>query len=419
MTAMKDERKTKKQLIEELQATRERVRELEVSENLHKQAGELLHIFRINSPIGMFVVQDHKFVFTNKQFQKVTGVRAKELVGTHPLDHVWPEDREIVRQNAIKMLKGEPTPPYRYRIIRRDGQIRWMREGVVSVQYRGRRAALGHSMDITDGIEAEAKLRKLYEDEKKWHHELEAEVRKRIEFTRALVHELKTPLTPILFSSELLVSELKEEPWLSVARNIHRGANNLNNRIDELLDLARVEIGSLKLNPKLVAAPQLLSSIADYVESLIAKNHQHLVRDIPPTLPQVWADEERLQQIILNLLINASKFNPEGGTITLAAREEDKSLVVEVKDTGPGIPKKEQERIFQPYQRRITDRERLGGLGLGLALCKHLVELHGGRIWVESQVGKGSVFAFAIPLKSPVPAEGNEIKEPVSEAVGN
>jgi signal transduction histidine kinase len=274
-------------------------------------------------------------------------------------------------------------------------------------------------MDITDGIEAEAKLRALYEDEKKWRHELEAEVRKRIEFTRALVHELKTPLTPILFSSELLVSELKEEPWLSVARNIHRGANNLNNRIDELLDLARVEIGSLQLNPKLVDAVQLLKNVADYVESLIAKNHQHLVRDIPTYLPQLWADEDRLQQIMLNLLINASKFNPEGGTITLAAREEDKSLVVEVKDTGPGIPKKEQERIFQPYQRRITDRERLGGLGLGLALCKNLVELHGGRIWVESQVNKGSVFAFSIPLKPSVPVEENGIKEQVSEAVGN
>ena len=123
--------------------------------------------------------------------------------------------------------------------------------------------------------------------------------------------------------------------------------------------------------------------------------------------------------IILNLLVNASKFNPEGGTITLAARKEDKSLVIEVRDTGPGIPKKEQERIFQPYQRRRTDRERLGGLGLGLSLCKNLVELHGGRIWVESQVGKGSVFAFAIPLKSPVQAEGNGIKEQVSEAVGN
>jgi PAS domain S-box-containing protein len=419
MTTVKDERKTKKQLIEELNSLRKRVSELETAENLHRQAGEILHIFRINSPIGMFIVQDRKFVFTNEEFQRVTGISASKLVGTHPLDRVLPEDREIVRENAIKMLKGELTSPYRYRIIRKDGQIRWMREGVVSVQYQGRRAALGHSVDITEGIEAEAKMRQLYENEKKLRHELEEEVRKRIEFTRALVHELKTPMTPVLFSSELLASELKDEPWLSIARNIHRGANNLNNRIDELLDLARVEIGSLQLNLKLIDTPQLLNNIADYVKSLIARNQQRLVRDISTSLPQVWADEERLQQVILNLLVNASKFTPEDGTITLAARQEDNSLVVEVRDTGPGIPKKEQEHIFLPYQRRRTDRERLGGLGLGLSLCKNLVELHGGRIWVESQVGKGSIFAFAIPLKSPAPPEDKGLKEQTSEAVGS
>ena len=320
MTPVKDELKTKKQLIDELKKLRKRVGRLETSKNVLKQEEELLHIFRINSPIGMFVVKDRKFIFANKQFQKILGIKAKKLVGTYPLDRIHPEDREMVREKAIMMLKGELSSPYKYRILTEDGQIRWIREGVISIQYQGSRAALGHSLDITERIKTEEKLQKLYENEKKLRHELEAEVQKRIEFTRALVHELKTPLTPVLFSSELLVDELHEEPWASIARNIHRGATNLNNRIDELLDLARVEIGRLQLNPKLVDAPQLLNNIADDVRALVAKNNQHLVRDIPATLPQVWADEERLQQIILNLLVNASKFIPEGGTITLAAR---------------------------------------------------------------------------------------------------
>jgi len=296
------------------------------------------------------------------------------------------------------MLKGERSTPYKYRIINKDGDVRWMLEGVASVQYQGRRAAVGHSMDITERERAQEKLEELYEQERKLRKELEAEAQRRIEFTRALVHELKTPLTPVLSSSELLLSELHEEPWASIARNIYRGATNLSNRIDELLDLAKVEIGILQLSPGRVDTRQLLHGIADDMAVVISKNGQSLVVALPPSLPLVWADKERLRQVVLNLLINASKFTPEGGKITLKAKGKDASLVVEIQDTGPGIPEEEQQRLFQPYHRQITDREHLSGLGLGLALCKYLVELHSGKIWVESQVGKGSTFGFSIPL---------------------
>ncbi len=257
---------------------------------------------------------------------------------------------------------------------------------------------MGHSLDITEREQAEEKLLGLYEQERNLRQELEAEVQRRIEFTRALVHELKTPLTPVLSSSDLLLSELKEEPWQSIARNIHRGASNLSNRIEELLDLARVEIGMLQLNPKPVDARQLLHRIANDMAATISSKHQSLNLALAPSLPLVWADEERLQQVVLNLLVNATKFTPEGGKITLKAREMDTALVVEIEDTGYGISEEERQRLFQPYHRQINDRERLSGLGLGLALCKNLVELHGGKIWVESQVDKGSTFSFSIPL---------------------
>ncbi|MFC2067663.1 ATP-binding protein [Chloroflexota bacterium] len=416
---MRDECKTKKQLIEELKSIRKRINELKNSINEHKQAGELLHIFRINTPIGMFVVQDRRFIFANKQFKKVIGIKPEKLVGSISLDHVYPDDREMVREKAIMMLKGELTTPYRYRIISKGGQLRWMMEGVVSIQYKGRRAVLGHSQDITDRIEAETKRQRLYENEKKLRHELEKEVQKRIEFTRALVHELKTPLTPILFSSELLVSELPQDPWFSIARNIHRGATNLNNRIDELLDLAKVEIGSLHLNLDSVDTRKLLINTADSIGALITKNNQYLVRDIPASLPKVWADKERLQQIILNLLINASKFTPGEGTITFVARKKNNTFMVKVKDTGPGIPKTEQARIFEPYQRRRSDRGRLSGLGLGLSLCKYLVKLHGGEICLESSGVKGSIFTFFIPIKSSIQIEENGLKEQTGEAAIN
>ena len=396
---MKDERKTTKQLINELAVLRQRVAELEASESQQKQQREeIIDILRNSTPVGLFMVQDGKFQFVNENFREITGGSPDELIGTDPMKLVLPEDREMVRENAIAMLKGERSTPYKYRIISKDGDVRWMLEGVASVQYQGRRAAVGHSVDITERERAQEKLEELYEQERKLRKELEAEAQRRIEFTRALVHELKTPLTPVLSSSELLATELHEEPWVSIARNIHRGAANLNNRIDELLDLARGEIGMLQLDPKEVDALQLLHEIADDMTVLVSDNGQSLVLALAPSLPLVWADEERLRQVVLNLLINASKFTPEGGKITLKAKEKDGALVVEVQDTGQGISEEEQQRLFQPYHRQINDRERLSGLGLGLALCKYLVELHGGKIWVESQVGKGSTFGFSVPL---------------------
>ena len=395
---MKDERKTKKQLINELAELRQQFAELETSKLQQWQEELLLHIFRIKSPIGLFIIQDRKFQFANDEFCRVTGHSSAELLGTDPMTLIHPEDRNMVRESAIKMLKEERSSPFKYRIVDRDGHIRWMLEGVISIQYRGREASLGHSMDITEREQSAAKLQELYEEEKKLRQELEAEVELRNLFTRALVHELKTPLTPVLASSELLATELHEEPWLSIAQNIHRGASNLSKRINELLDLAKGEMGMLRLNPKPVDIRQLLQGIADEMAVVVSSNGQSLTLALAPSLPLVWGDEERLRRVVLNLLINASKFTPEGGKLTLKANKKDTALVIEVEDTGPGIPEEEQERIFQPYYQHVSDRESISGMGLGLTLCKYLVELHGGKIWVESEVGKGSTFGFTVPL---------------------
>jgi signal transduction histidine kinase len=264
-------------------------------------------------------------------------------------------------------------------------------------------------MDITEQELAEEKLEEAYEKERRLRQELQIEVQRRVEFTRALVHELKTPLTPIMSSSDLLVSGLTEEPWLSVAQNIQRGAINLNKRIGELLDLARGEIGMLKLNPKRVDFLKLLQHVGSEMSVLASSNGQKLKVELPDSLPLPWADEDRLRQITQNLLVNATKFTPEGGTITLRAKEQNGSLIVEVQDTGDGISDEEQRRLFRPYHRQVGEREHLSGLGLGLALCKNLVQLHGGRIWVKSEEGKGATFSFSIPINSRAYQEGTTI----------
>lgn len=413
------DQRTRRDLVEEVAALRKRVAEFEQAESRHGQEEELVRIFRTNSPIGLFVVQDGKFQFVNENFRAITGANPDELIGTESRDLVLPEDRDMVRDNAVKMLKGEGTAPYRYRIVLPNGEIRWMLEGVASVQYQGQRAVLGHSMDVTELERAHEKLEDTYEQERTLRQQLEEEARRRIEFTRALVHELKTPLTAVLSSSELLYGELREEPWMSIAENIHRGAANLSNRIDELLDLARVEIGTLRLNPKVLDPLPMLKRIGREMDVVMAAAGQSLKIKLPASLPPVWADGERLWQVVQNLLVNASKFTPEGGTIVLRARSRNAFLEVAIADNGPGIPRKEQPRLFLPYHRRLGDREHLSGLGLGLALCKHLVEMHGGTIRVDSQVGKGSTFTFTIPLATEEQtAEGRE-KEMVNEGTSD
>jgi two-component system aerobic respiration control sensor histidine kinase ArcB len=395
---MRDNNKTKKQLIAELAELRQRIAQLEASESWQRQEEELFRILRSTTPIGLFIIQDGKLVFVNEDFRKVTGHSPDELIGTDSIQIVLPEDRVMVREAAIQMLKGQRSSAYQYRLVNKDGRIIWMLQGLVSTQYHGKRAALGFSTDITELVETKAKLGELYEREKKLREELETEVNKRIEFTRALVHELKTPLTPVLSSSDLLISELREEPWLSVAKNIYNGACNLDKRVDELLDLAKSEIGVLRVTPKAIDACQLLKEIAEEIAALVSSNRQTLTVCIPPSLSLVWADEERLRQVVLNLAINATKFTPEKGVIALRAKEKDDSLIVEVQDTGPGISEQQQKQLFQLYHREIFNQERFGGLGIGLALCKSLIELHGGKIWVESSVGNGSTFSFSLPL---------------------
>jgi PAS domain S-box-containing protein len=406
---MTDENKTKEQLIKELSNLRQRVAELEVSKNQFIENEETLKIFRTNMPIGLFIIQDGRFKFVNDNLRALLADVSDEIIESYSMKLVYPDDRERVRESAIKILRGESTTPYKYRIIDKEGQVRWLLESVASIQYQGRRAILGHAMDITEREMAQVKLEEAYEKERRLRQELQVEVQRRVEFTRALVHELKTPLTPIMSSSDLLVSGLKEEPWLSVAQNIQRGAINLNKRIGELLDLARGEIGMLRLNPKRVDFLKQLQHVGSEMSVVASSNGQTLNVELPETLSQPWADSDRLLQITQNLLVNATKFTPEGGTITLRAKEENGSIVVEVQDTGYGIPEEEQRRLFRPYHRQTGDREHLSGLGLGLALCKNLVQLHGGRIWVRSQEGKGSTFSFSIPINSRAQQAGTTI----------
>ncbi|MEW6756537.1 MAG: PAS domain S-box protein, partial [Candidatus Latescibacterota bacterium] len=368
-------------------------------------------------PIAVSIsrMADGSIVYVNQHFADIVsgdGASRGQLLGRSTAEfYADPgvRDRLLERLAAGERVRCEEIAGRRL-----DGSEFCVMASIEPLVFEGEEALMVGFYDITERKKAERKLRRLYERERELREQVEEEMGKRVEFTRALAHELKTPLTPVVMSSQILTSKLEDELLLRVAKNIERGASNLNSRIDELLDLARGEVGMLHIRPERVDLLELLREVVEEVSAVPASRGQRLVAKLPSGMPpvvrEVSADRVRVKQVVMNLLNNAFKYTPEGGRITLRVRGDEGNVVVEVKDTGPGIEKGDVKRLFNPYHRIDSDRERLSGLGLGLALCKTLVELHGGRIWVKSRVGKGSTFGFSLPVGRGV--EGGAAPEP-------
>ena len=158
------------------------------------------------------------------------------------------------------------------------------------------------------------------------------------------------------------------------------------------------EIGMLRLLIEPINPRKFIESVIEDNNSLLSSKQINLIRDIPSGLPKIHIDEARIRQVMDNLINNAYKFTDSGGTITIKAKEEDDNLIIEVKDSGLGLTKEQQKLVFDPYS-QVDNRERsVGGMGLGLAISKNLVEMHGGKMRVESRTGKGSRFSFTIPI---------------------
>jgi signal transduction histidine kinase/CheY-like chemotaxis protein len=231
--------------------------------------------------------------------------------------------------------------------------------------------------------------------------ELEAANQHKSEFLANMSHELRTPLNAIIGFSDLLLERsfgelnAKQEAYLNDVLN---SGNHLLSVINDILDLAKVEAGKMELEVASFVLSETLESGLIMVRER-AQNHGIRVSlRVDPQIYVVEADERKIKQVLFNLLSNAVKFTPQGGSISVDARPEGELIEIAVRDTGIGIAPEDQSRVFEEFQQVGTSSHtKHEGTGLGLALAKHLVELHGGRIWVESEVGKGSTFTFAIP----------------------
>jgi len=227
--------------------------------------------------------------------------------------------------------------------------------------------------------------------------EMAEQEKKRVEFISATIHELKTSLTAIIASAELLADELQPNGKSVPARllqNINRNAHNLDEKLSNFSEMAGLLAGDFPFQPEPLKIREVIDSVRTQLYPITQSKRQSLALELPASLPAVKAHRQYLEQILLNLLTNASKFTPERSKIMVSASPDGKSLVIQVTDTGIGIPAEEQERVFQPYYQVRGGR----GSGLGLAITKFLVELHGGKIWLKSAVGQGSTFFFSLPL---------------------
>jgi signal transduction histidine kinase len=231
--------------------------------------------------------------------------------------------------------------------------------------------------------------------------QLEAASRHKSEFLANMSHELRTPLNAIIGFSEVLTERMfgelneKQDEYL---KDIYASGQHLLSLINDILDLSKIEAGRMELELSDFDLPQAIGNAVTLVRERAGRRGIALHQTVDQRLDQIRGDERKVKQVLLNLLSNALKFTPEGGRVDVRATVADGMAEVSVTDTGIGIAPEDQETVFEEFRQVGTADKKVEGTGLGLALSRKFIGLHGGRIWVESRVGQGSTFTFTVPL---------------------
>jgi two-component system phosphate regulon sensor histidine kinase PhoR len=325
---------------------------------------------------GVAVVNGaERLVFANPGFAAILGLDVPPVSGSSLL--------EVVRQTELieavrRVLAGEP----RVEAEIATGTLRqhYFAATVASVRAGETSGAVIVLHDITE-------LRKLE--------------RIRRDFVANVSHEFRTPLTAIQGFTETLLAGAMDDPQnrLRFLGIILEHSRRLARLTEDLLKLSQMDADRLELEVRRVSVSVLVESCYETARHRAAEKELNLSLDLPSGMPDVSGDARRLQEVLQNLLDNANQYTLPGGKITLSVRRRAEEVIFTVSDTGIGIPQADQPRIFERFYRVDAARSReAGGTGLGLAIARHLIEVHGGRIWVESELGVGSKFHFSVPV---------------------
>ncbi len=294
------------------------------------------------------------------------------------LASVHPEDREYVDREWTAALQGEGYD-IEHRIVVGD-EIKWVRERAeLEFDRQGMlKGGFGTVQDITRLKQAE----KIKDD-----------------FIGLVSHELRSPMTVITGAVNTVLTEaerLSPEETHQLLKDAAAESETLSNLLSNLLELSRVQAQRLVLHSEAIEVKKIVQEAVDKIKRQSA-THKFVI-NLPRRLPPVEADPLRLERILYNLLENAVKYSPPGGEVRVSAKPEGEQLVIGVSDEGIGIAPADQEKLFSPFQRLEKRPSGVRGVGLGLMVCRRLVEAHGGNIWVESEPGHGSTFFFTMPL---------------------
>jgi len=237
------------------------------------------------------------------------------------------------------------------------------------------------------------------------YREVEAASQHKSEFLANMSHELRTPLNAVIGFSEVLQERMfgeLNEKQMEYVQDIHASGRHLLSLINDILDLSKIEAGKVELELSQFDLPNTIEGTLTLVRERAARHGLEMSLSLDERLGEIVADERKVRQILLNLLSNAVKFTPDGGRIEVSATQVDGVVEVAVKDTGVGIAPADQQAIFEEFRQVGGDHAgKREGTGLGLTLARKFVELHGGRIWVDSAIGEGSTFTFTLPLTAP------------------
>ncbi|WP_177187954.1 PAS domain-containing protein [Methanolobus profundi] len=351
-----------------------------------------------SAPEAIFVQTDWRFAYLNPKTLKLLGAASPaQLLGKNVIDHFDTRSQDTVKE-LIHGLKGDKQDVHLVEetFIRLDGSSFVAEVAVVPINYGGADSVLVFFRDITERKEAEEAIIKA---------KMASDIanRSKSEFLANTSHELRTPLSSIIGFSDLLIEgtmgELNEKQKRYVT-TINKSGNLLLNLINNILDLSQIEFGEMDLECVKFDIVDAINDVHSMISILSSRKNISIDMDIDLPQRMVVADNEKIKEILYNLLDNALKFTPDGGRITIRAIQKDTGFIqLSVSDTGIGIPKDDINKIFEPfYQSDGSTTRRYSGTGLGLTIIKKFVKMHGGNIWVKSEPGKGSAFFFTIPV---------------------